>query len=74
MGSAPPELQPSYGANSQPLDLMVLVAEVDASRERMTIVESGKLIYSKRSFAQLSAESDGLQAPTGHGTRRGVGP
>ncbi len=38
----------------QALDAAILAAALDASPEPMSIAENGKLIYSNRSFAQLS--------------------
>ena len=47
--------QPSE-ANDQPLNPAIPVAVVEESPEPMVLTENGKLIYTNRSFAQLSVD------------------
>ena len=57
MSSAILKFQQPSEANEQALDPTILVAAVEESPEPMALTENGKLIYTNRSFAQLSADS-----------------
>ena len=63
MGNALLKFQPSEDASSA-YYAAIFAAALDACPQALAIAENGKLIYSNRSFSELSAESD--QLPKGN--------